>query len=430
MPSDRFGLPLSTASQAAADAYVRGIDCLFALLPGGAEAFDAATTADPGFALAHLGRAQCAALAGDPAGVRSALAAANDATGLSAREASHRAFFNLLFSSRFDEARQAAATHLAEWPRDAGVLNQFGPILGLVATSGLPHLKQLQAEVMDAFAPHYGEDWWFTSWYAQTLMEVGRLGEAETVTDTALRGNPRSAVAAHARGHLAYETGDIEGGRRFLRSWRATYPRDGGLHCHISWHLALAELAAGNHDEAFRVYAETVSPGNGSGPPRTQVYDAIAFIWRWELAGNPRDPERWRALRAFARTMIPEPGNLGLLEIHVLLADALAGETEAMQARIEALERFSPGRCHGTEIVAAVARGLAAYAEGRYDTAIGILAPLMSEIERLGGSLAQLDLVEFTLLRACVDAGRHEDLRAALLARRRNVPAIPVAGLH
>ena len=426
---DRYGLTISTTSREAADTFIGAYDLFFAFQPGGAEAFDAATRHDPNFALAHLGRAQYAAMFGDIPTLRQSVAAADAALGLSEREVSHRNFFTLLFSGRLDAARAAAADHLQVWPRDAAVLNQYGTILGLISTSGLPRLKRLQAEVMGVHAPHYGDDWWFTGFHAMALLEDGQLAAARPVIDTALRGNPNNAVAAHSCGHLAYEEGDVEGGRAFLRSWLAGYPRDGLLQGHLSWHLALTELAAGNETEAFRIYTEFCAPGCSSGPLRIQVYDAIQFLWRWELAGNPRQPERWRVLNAFAQRMLPR-ANSPFADMHVILANAVAGDTKAMQGRVSELNQFAAERFHAAPIVIAAARGMAEFAEQRFDAAIGTLAPIIGEIERIGGSRAQQDMVEFTLLRAYVEAGRQDKLRAALLARRPSAPPMPIAGLH
>ena len=58
MLADRYDLPLSTANVAARDAYVEGCDLALTLYPGAIEAFDRAIEADPGFALAHAGKAQ------------------------------------------------------------------------------------------------------------------------------------------------------------------------------------------------------------------------------------------------------------------------------------------------------------------------------------------------------------------------------------
>ena len=97
MLTDRYDLPLSTASSVARDAYVQGCDAKLTMYPGAIEAFDRAIAADPGFALAHAARAHVLLERGDAAEARESMAAANSlAAGLTAREASHIAFFNRL----------------------------------------------------------------------------------------------------------------------------------------------------------------------------------------------------------------------------------------------------------------------------------------------------------------------------------------------
>jgi tetratricopeptide (TPR) repeat protein len=58
MALDRYGLVVSTASAAARDAYVEAVDCLLSANAGAEAGFDRAIAADPGFALAHIGRAR------------------------------------------------------------------------------------------------------------------------------------------------------------------------------------------------------------------------------------------------------------------------------------------------------------------------------------------------------------------------------------
>ena len=65
MLQDRYGLALSTSSEAAASAYRDGIDLMLAAWPGAGGTLDAAVAADPGFALAHAGRARLLAREGD-----------------------------------------------------------------------------------------------------------------------------------------------------------------------------------------------------------------------------------------------------------------------------------------------------------------------------------------------------------------------------
>src|SRR5258708_10405068 len=96
MLTDGYGLPLSTTSSAARDAYVEGCEAKLTMHPGAIEAFDRAIEADPGFALAHAAKAHAVLERGDAA-ARASMAAANSlADGLPAREASHIAFFDLL----------------------------------------------------------------------------------------------------------------------------------------------------------------------------------------------------------------------------------------------------------------------------------------------------------------------------------------------
>src|SRR5207248_36386 len=58
MSSDRFGYPLTTASEEAAEHYRRAVDCMLSANIGAADALDAALHADPDFALARAAKAR------------------------------------------------------------------------------------------------------------------------------------------------------------------------------------------------------------------------------------------------------------------------------------------------------------------------------------------------------------------------------------
>src|SRR6516165_1721722 len=108
MLTDQYGLLLSTTSSAARDAYVEGCEAKLTMYPGAIEAFDRAIAADPGFALAHAVRAHALLERGDAVAARASMASVNSlAAGLSAREASHVAFFGLLLAGATQEALSA-----------------------------------------------------------------------------------------------------------------------------------------------------------------------------------------------------------------------------------------------------------------------------------------------------------------------------------
>ena len=90
MLTDRYGLPLSTTVPAARDAYIEGVDLLLTVYPGAASSFDRAIGADPGFALAHIGKARAFQLSGNLEAMRQSLATALSLSdGASARDLSH-----------------------------------------------------------------------------------------------------------------------------------------------------------------------------------------------------------------------------------------------------------------------------------------------------------------------------------------------------
>lgn len=157
------------------------------------------------------------------------------------------------------------------------------------------------------------------------------------------------------------------------------------------------------------------------------MLDAPSFLWRLELAGQPHDADRWQKVRAFADRAFPAPG-IPFADWHVALTDAATGRDPAPRiAAIEALD--AAGRYNGGPTVPAVARGFAAFAAGDWPAAIAALESMIDSVDRMAGSRAQLDLLEFTLLRAYLAAGRTPDARHLLAARVRG-PRPPVAGVE
>src|SRR5580693_6645189 len=351
MLTDRYDLPLSTTSSAARDAYVRGCEAKLTMYPGAIEEFDRAIAADPRFALAHAARAHVLLERGDAAAARASMAAADSLTaGLSTREASHIAFFGLLAAGDAEAALAALPAHLNAWPRDALVLGTTAFTNGLIGSSGRAGQKRALLDLLDGLAPTYGDDWWFTAHHGMALSENGQRDAARPKIDRSLAQNPKNPWAAHARAHSCYEEGDATAARAFLTSWLPAYPRDGLLYSHLSWHLALGHLEAGDAAAALRLFREAFSPDVHSGPPRGKVTDPVSFLWRWELAGHPRDAVAWRIMHDFANGAFPRAGT-AFSDMHIALAQAVAGDDAALQARVRQMDelarngRYPSGPC-------------------------------------------------------------------------------------
>jgi len=64
-----------------------------------------------------------------------------------------------------------------------------------------------------------------------------------------------------------------------------------------------------NWAQALRLYRDALTLEQHSGGPQRKMSDGAAFLWRSELAGQPRDEAAWRALYDCAKTALPQPGN-------------------------------------------------------------------------------------------------------------------------
>jgi tetratricopeptide (TPR) repeat protein len=430
MLTDRYGLRLSTNSSAARDAYLEGCEAKLTMYPGAIEAFDRAIAADPRFALAHAAKAHALLERGDTAAARASMASANSLTaGISAREANHVAFFDLLVAGDAEGALSALHAHLEDWPRDVVVLATTAFTNGLIGNSGRAGQKRMLLTLLERLAPSYGDDWWFIAHHGMALSENGQRDAARPKIERSLVQNPRNPWAAHARAHLSYEEGDANAARAFLGSWLITYPRDAALYSHLSWHLALGHLEAGDAAAAFRLFREAFAPDVHSGPPRGKLNDGVSFLWRWELAGHPRDAEAWRVLHDFVHNAFPRAG-VAFSDMHVAVTQAVAGDDAALEARAQEMDNLArTGRYPSGPLVPTVSNAFAAFERRDFSAAIDALEPIAGELERIGGSRAQLDLVEFTLLKAYLGADRPVDAQRVLNERGRGSSCIPIARL-
>lgn len=421
MLTDRYDLPLSTTSAAARDAYVRGCETKLTMYPGAIEAFDRAIAADPDFVLPHVAKAHALIERGEGAAARAAMAAANERTaGLSEREASHVAYFGHIVAGDSEAALTALRPHLDAWPRDVMVLATTAFTNGLIGSSGRSGQKRMLLDLLNRLASSYGEDdWWFTAHHGQALSENGQHAAARPKIERSFAQNPANPWAAHATAHLAYEEGNPEAACAQLAAFLAVYPRAGALHSHLSWHQALAHLEAGDTAAAFRLFRESFGPDVHTGPPRGKLNDVVSFLWRSELAGQPRDAATWRTMHDFAGHAYPRAG-AAFSDMHAALAFIVASDAAALDARVQEIEALvRAGRYPSSNLVPAAARGFAAYEAGDFAAAIEALEPIAGELERIGGSHAQLDLVRFTLLQAYLAGERAADARRLLRERGR-----------
>ena len=425
MLRDRYGNSLTTSSVAARDAYVVGVD---RLLSGDAkieDAFRKAIAADDGFALAHIALARVLQLLGRGAEVKAprerALALA---AGTSEREQSHIAIFAKILTGQGAAAIPLVLEHVNAWPRDAMVLSPITSVFGLIGFSGKSGRELEQLSVLQPLASAYGDDWWFRTVLAFAQIELHDFTNGLRNIETALRGNPRSAHAAHVRSHLYYELGERKEGMHFLKEWAKQYPKDGQLHCHVSWHLAIWSLETGRREDAWSIYTKDLQPGGAWGPQLNVLTDCAAFLARAEMAGETVDPELWRTISRYASQCFPNSG-ITFADMHSALAFAMAGDSDALRSLIE-----SP-KGPAADVLAPIARGFDAFARQEWSEAVRELQPVLETHERVGGSRAQRDLLEYTVTSALLRNGQLSEARQLISTRRpeNGRGGFPIAGL-
>jgi tetratricopeptide (TPR) repeat protein len=283
---------------------------------------------------------------------------------------------------------------------------------------------------MDSLAESYGDDFWFLAHHAMALSEDGQLASARPKIERSVALNPNNAHGAHGFAHVCYESGEPDTARAWLSPWLESYPRDGFFHGHLSWHLSLFELQAGNWEAASLLYRDAIALDRHSGGPQQIMSDGTAFLWRSELAGRPRDAAAWRAIYEYGNSALPRPG-AGLADLHVIVAQAVTGDDTALDHRARQMEELARlGRYPSGDYLPSLSRGFIAFERGDFAAAIEALEPLAGQSERIGGSRAQHDLIEFTLLKAYLNTDRMEEARHLLRTRRPGASGVPVEGIR
>ena len=156
--------------------------------------------------------------------------------------------------------------------------------------------------------------------------------------------------------------------------------------------------------------------------PATNVLtDGVSLLWRLMLDERPVASSEWTELAGFARERFPST-TAHFHELHCLMVWAIAGEWDVFERRVAELrDRVAKGTLNPGAVVPALGEGFAAFVRGDYAAAARTIEPFVDDIVRCGGSHAQQDVWEETLVAAWIRSGHADKARRALeqrLARR------------
>ena len=419
LPNDAWGLPLSTSNEAA-DAYRLGVDRMLSYTLGVDEALERAIELDPGFALAHSQLGLFYLFRGQ--GKRAAELAnqAHElADGATPREQRHVAILGATARGKGSQAPALINEHLGETPRDAPILMQW---FGANFYGGGVEKRERMLDRFDSLAPAYGDDWWFLSWHAFANHEMDQLDRARELVQRSLDLRRQNGQAAHAMSHVFFEEHDLTGGAGFLGDWLTDFPERAGFFRHLTWHQALFLLANGRRSDALALHDETIRPGaDEHGDALGGVADAASLLWRCRLhdsvGGNGGDHPDWRAIADLADSAFPRPGT-AWVDVHRALALAALGDQIGLGNLLDGLKQAADrGHTTAGTVVAPVVEALSAFGQGDYESAANGLAAVRDLLVTLGGSNAQRDVFEETLVEARLRAGQTEQAMQLLQER-------------
>lgn len=424
---------LGTASHEAADRMETALWRLMSFYDLPLADLEAAEAADPGWALPKVMRAGFLLGLTEPAKADTARRLLDEAEPLLAgapmRERAHHEAQRAVADGRWQHACRLWDELLLEHPRDALALqwaSQWDFYRGDAAG-----LRQRPARALPEWSESDPLFPYVLGLYAFGLEECNLYPQAEDVGRRAVAGDAHVPWAVHAVSHVMEMQGRFEDGAAWLRQHQHGWAEGNGFAGHLWWHLGLFRLEALDVPGVQRLVDAHLS-----GPAlqtTLQRVDAAALLWRMHLLGVDVGARFVELLRDWG----PDDDSAGhhaFNDLHVLVA--LLGADELVRAEgwiarcaARAMAPEDARRSNhaiAREVGLPLMRGLLAYAHGDADNAVAALHAARAQAHRLGGSHAQRDLVDQTLLAAASRASHRHVGRALFNERCMAKPMTPL----
>ena len=416
--ADRWGVPAQAGNGAAVLLLDQAVEDLVALSGDPAGGAEAAVAADSELALARVYRAYLSLYTTTAEGAAEASALvkpleAEAAAGrLASREGHHLAAARAWAGGDWQAAARALERALVENPRDLLALKVAQDLYFFLGNR--LELRDVAARVLPAW-PESDPAWGYVqAIWDFGLEENGDYRSAETAARNALARNPKDVWGVHALAHVFEMEGRHEPGLSFLSSsspdWEGSF-----FAVHNWWHLGLYLLELGRVGDALALYHERVRAARSA--EWLDIVDAAALLWRLSLYGADVTVPA-TVLAADISDLVDVPVYL-FNDWHAVMSFGLAGDHArnarviAANGRLTAPTNRRAARRAGLRLLEA----FAAFAAGEPGTTVDLLTDIRPEAPAVGGSHAQRDVIDLTLIAAAARSGQ-AGLARALVAER------------
>ncbi|MGE0154503.1 MAG: tetratricopeptide repeat protein [Reyranellaceae bacterium] len=409
---DARGLPMSGCDTVAAAHYETALWRFQCSVGDPLTAVDLALRERPDFVMAHVLRAYLNLCGTEKAGLpaaRQALARAMT-LGQTERESAHIAAATALADGHWDTARGRLQRILDEHPRDVLAL-QVAHLFDFYCGDAR-NLRDRPARVRPEWRhdmPGYSA---VLAMHAFGLEENSDFSHAEDTGRAAIEIEPRDCWAHHAVAHVMEMQGRRRDGIAWMRAREKHWAEDSFFSVHNWWHLALYHLDLEETQPVLAIYDQKIRGGRSS--VALDMIDASAMLWRLSLRGVEVG-DRWQEI-AEAWAPFVEDGFYAFNDVHAMMAMIGAGRWREADRILAAMRKAQDGTVSNgvmtREVGLPLARALHAFGRGAYEAALDGLSSVRPIAQRFGGSNAQRDIVDLTLLEAARRAGKHCLVRA------------------
>ncbi|RJG43927.1 tetratricopeptide repeat protein [Mesorhizobium sp. DCY119] len=426
---DTLGLTLSGADHESLKHYQRALHELQCFVGDPVGSVNAAIEIDPGFVMAHVLKGYLYGLSTEREAMAVACKCHEAASQLGAtgREQAHVTSLGHLANGRWHDAGRVLEDLTREVPRDALAL-QAGHQIDFF-TGNAPMLRDRLAHAMPFWSSGMDGYHAILGMQAFGFEEMGDYARAEALGRAAIDLEPRDGWAQHAVAHVMEMQSRQHDGISWMRSNTDGWTRESFLQVHNWWHLALFHYDLGETDEVLALYDGPIYGARSE--LALNMVDASAILWRLHLGGVDVG-SRWADLAA-SWAPKAKAGNYAFNDIHAMMAFVGAGLSEParqlLETQREAMQASDDNAAFTRDVGHPVALALNAFGEARYDEAVQLLRPIPSIAHTFGGSHAQRDVIDLTLIEAAFRAG-DASLAGKLSASRANArPASPLSQL-
>ncbi|MEZ5906718.1 MAG: tetratricopeptide repeat protein [Geminicoccaceae bacterium] len=418
MAEDRRGLEHTSTSDEAVGLFDQAVDHFLEYRLDTADLLKQAKEADPAFVMPHILKAAMLRLMGSNS-VEAPIAAevaALDALDVARnpREALHEKALRHWLRGDLAAASRAWEAIVVEWPFDLLALRHLH--FQSFWLGEQQAMRNVVAGALPAWSPELPGYGFVQGMLAFGLEETGDYAAAERAGRRGVELEPRDGWAQHAVAHVMEMQCRQEDGIAWMTATPDAWSRDSFFAVHNWWHLALYHLELGDTDAALALFDGPIY-GARSGMALDMV-DASALLWRLHLRGV-EPGERWQALAD--RWAALRPGFYAFNDVHAVMAAVGAGRPAMAAGIVEALEAASLRRgdnaLFSAEVGLRLARAIVAFGRGEHRKAAALIRPVRGIAHRFGGSHAQRDVIDLTLIEAALRSGE-EALARGLIAER------------